>query len=58
MAGLDELKALAEASDKLMADAIASSKARRTPRLVGVSPSPAAAADDMTGEPGDGSHGQ
>lgn len=47
----DELKALAEASDKLINDAIALVKARRAPMLVGASASSAAAADVATGEP-------
>ena len=43
---------LAEKSDKLFADALALAKARRTPMLVGASPSPAAGVDDVvTGEP-------
>ena len=45
-----QLEALAAASDRLMADAIAQSKARRTP-VISVSPSPVAAAEDVTGEP-------
>ena len=47
----DELKMLAEASDKLISDAIALVKSRRTPMLVGASLSPAAAVDVATGEP-------
>ncbi len=43
----DELKALAEASDKLITDAIALVKARRTPMLVGAAPAPVAAIDDV-----------
>jgi hypothetical protein len=38
---LDELEALAAASDRLVADAIASSKARRAPRLVAAATLPA-----------------
>ena len=47
----DELKTLAEASDKLISDAIALVKARRTPMLVGAAPAPVAGVDDVaTGE--------
>jgi hypothetical protein len=43
----DELKALAEASDKLISDAIALVKARRTPMLLGAAPAPVAGVDDV-----------
>jgi len=48
----EELRDLAEKSDKLFADALAPAKARRVPMLVGVTPSPTAGVDDVvTGEP-------
>jgi hypothetical protein len=47
----EELRELAEKSDKLFADAVALVKARRTPALVGVSPSLAAGDDVGTDEP-------
>ena len=48
----EELRELGEKSDQLFADALALVRARRTPMLIGVSPSPAArVADVVPGEP-------